>query len=381
MDGLRGWASLVVVLCHTLQVWMINPALMQARGLAPVLDAINRTPLGAAIDGQMAVYVFFAISGMALGYSIISAERPKERLISLALFRYFRLTVPILASCVIAYLVLIAGGFHNVEAAAASQSAWLDSFYRFEPNLTDMLRFALLDVYFAYDGATSWNAVLWTMPIELVWSFGLFALFVIPWRVPRMITAAALAAYFYNNAAFGFFAGYLLAEFMLTAAAKRSTPRDLVGLAFIIVGVAIATLRNWPNTNAFVDFLQSVAGRNLIAILVLTGVTLSHNAQAVLSDAASRFMGRISFSLYLVHLIIICSLSSALFLIVREYVPFGGQIAIVLMATVVSSLIAARAFAWAFEEKTLGALKAIFAAISARVRDRAADRQLSPQQD
>jgi peptidoglycan/LPS O-acetylase OafA/YrhL len=358
LDALRGWAALVVVLCHTLQVWLANPTRMGTLGLGQVLDAVNSTPLGILMDGQLAVYVFFVISGAALSYSILIADNPKERLLMLALSRYLRLTLPVLGSCLLAFAILASGGFSNVEAAAASQSSWLDDFYRFEPNFLSMLRFAVFDVYFAYDSATSWNAVLWTMPIELVWSFAVFALFAAPWRLLRRCLALALTVLLFDHASACFFAGYLIAD-LIAAQRTHSQPRSaMVGVITIALAMALATLRSAPLTYPINDILQTVAGRNLVAIMLLLGVSQSPLAQSALSGRVSRFLGRISFSLYLVHLLIICSASSALFLSLHGKLPVSMEMLIVAIFTVTVSIVCAWMFAACFEEPTLRATKA-----------------------
>ena len=359
LDSLRGWAALVVVFCHTLQVWLINPTRMEALGLKQTLDVVNSTPLGVLMDGQLAVYVFFVISGAALSYSILIADDSRERLFVLALSRYVRLTIPVLGSCLLAYAILVSDGFFNIAAAAASQSSWLDEFYLFEPDFLRMLRFALLDVYFAYDGATSWNAVLWTMPIELAWSFAIFALLIVPWRIARRLIAIGLTLLLFDHAGAGFFAGYLIADLIATqrAASTPRLPREIFGVFLIATALVLAVLRNAPLSGPIHDFMQSVAGRNCAAILLLLGISQSSAAQAALSGPTSHFLGRISFSLYLVHLLVICSASSALFLWLNGSVSVAIEIVLVWGFTIAASIFFAWMFAAYFEEPILRAVK------------------------
>src|ERR1019366_7324910 len=94
LDGVRGWASLMVVFSHLLPCF-----------LAITTPFYRHSYLTFLCDGTLAVYIFFVLSGFALSIRFLQtgdARIPVE----LALRRYPRLTLPIFASCAIAFVLM-----------------------------------------------------------------------------------------------------------------------------------------------------------------------------------------------------------------------------------------------------------------------------------
>jgi peptidoglycan/LPS O-acetylase OafA/YrhL len=340
LDGLRGWAALAVVGSHLFQMWMFNPDAMHIRGFAGLLDVINSSPLGVAMDGALAIHIFFCISGVALSYPIITSSTPWRTASILALHRYPRLTLPILASCLGVYALWLSGGFVNVEAGLRSNSTWLTANYRFDPHFADMLSFALWRIYFDYELASSWNSALWTMPIELLGSFVIFAVVVAVPRWARVILAGIAALAFADFYLCGFFVGILISD--LIAARRLGRGAIFAGAALLVIALVAAIMARSPHVH--VTAFATIWGRNLIGAAIVAGCAMLPSAQAFLGNATSRFLGAVSFSLYIVHIPIICSLSSALYLALEPRLPWGPLVILVAASTIAVSLTAAAIF-------------------------------------
>ena len=95
MDGLRGWASLSVMLSHLLLGVFVKA---EPPALTPFLKPFLEPLLGGTLD----VAVFFVLSGDALSASYWG-QRSRKAVIRLAVKRYFRLGIPILGSCLIVF--------------------------------------------------------------------------------------------------------------------------------------------------------------------------------------------------------------------------------------------------------------------------------------
>ena len=149
LDGLRGWAALVVLIGHIGNVLLSNQR-------PPVLPFFA--------DGQLAVYIFFVLSAYVLSVGYLEKKDPNIPL-ALAIRRYPRLTIPIITSCTIAFFLVEIGAMVNIPAGALAKSPWLESFYNFPVSVESLLKFSLLDVYVDANAA-SYNAVLWTMRYE-----------------------------------------------------------------------------------------------------------------------------------------------------------------------------------------------------------------------
>jgi peptidoglycan/LPS O-acetylase OafA/YrhL len=284
-------------------------------------------------------------------------------LIELALFRYFRLTIPVLASCALAYVLWTLGAFRNGAASPVALSDWLASFYSFEPHLGDMLQFALFGVYFAFEPAKSWNAVLWTMPVELLGSYALFWLLALR-RLPQIQIAVALAAcvWLLDSFFFGFPCGFLLAVSFSKFKSPAGRKTAWGGAALLTIGIGLAVVLRTPFREILTEWMSPTVSRNLVAAMVVAGVALLPAAQRALSGRLSRFLGFLSFPLYLVHLPVICSAGAALYLVCAGVLPFWALVAVVSAITIALSVGVAVVFGLTVEGSGLKAVRALLQA-------------------
>jgi peptidoglycan/LPS O-acetylase OafA/YrhL len=328
-----------VVLAHLCRTLLLDPPQLSAHGGDWLVFWLKWTPLGVATDGVQAVYVFFVISGVALSYPVLRATNAGRTLAAMALYRYPRLTVPILASCLLVWLLLAMGALPTQAVAShRADPAWWSELYDFPADFLAMLKFALWNTYQPnFPNRESWNVVLWTMPVELPGSFLIFALLAfIRWRWLRVALAATVAVHNVGTAFYGYFsgflAGYLIAELLVAAERRDALRREL----------AAATSAGWIYLTAALVCsigLQAAAfgasqadymlAMNLIAVLVVLGVVLTGPARRWLTHPVSQFLGRISFGLYLTHLTVICSFSAALYLATIDAWPYGWVVALV----------------------------------------------------
>lgn len=282
MDGLRGWASLIMLFHH---------------GIFCFFGYMH--PIRYLFAGRMWVSVFFVLSGFVLSIGYITRRDPNI-LYTMAARRYVRLTIPIAITTAFAYTLLAGGLMYHLKAAETLQSAWMAAFYRFTPHPMDLLTFPLYKVYFEQDD--SYNSNLWTMPIELIGSMGIFAVLFafghrkIRWAVYAVIAAACTVLY---PIALGMLLGVVLAEFY-AGLQKRVRPQWAVFALALVVTVASVTAGHDERDIAF----------SCIAFTICLGVLLLPVLQRLLSLPVSQFLGRIAFMLYLVQIPIICSLGS-----------------------------------------------------------------------
>jgi peptidoglycan/LPS O-acetylase OafA/YrhL len=372
LDGLRGWMALVVVLTHLFASWLLFPPQLKAIGATWLLDLIRWTPLGPMLDGFQAVYIFFFISGLAISFPILRSQTPTRTMWRMAVYRYPRLTLPILGSCLLAFVLLATGAFANREVAKHAVTPWFDSIYTFPANFGAMLKFALWDVYQYVPSESSWNLVLWTMPVELFGSFYLFLLLaIVPWRWLRLVIALGPAGYWAATTNYGyllgFFVGYALAE-LLVAAERSETVRQRLAAARPagLPCLAIALLLSMHQQ--IVAFQQNrdayALEIDLIAALTLIGVILSPTVQRWLSNRVSRFLGRISFGLYLTHLLVICSFSSTVYVALIERVPYWAVVCVVGSLTLPLAFGVGYGFTVLVEEQLLRRVKRVTVSVA-----------------
>lgn len=328
LDGLRGWASLFVLLSH------LGPMFLLSTFKLPV------TPF--FMDGQLAVYIFFVLSGYVLSIGYFETGKTST-LKSLAIRRYPRLTIPIIASCSLAFLLIEIGGMHNIAAGVVAKSPWLESFYAFPASFLSMIKYSAINVYID-SSATSYNAVLWTMQYELFGSIlvlgGLYALRGVRSRCAGYAISIAIVLYLDNPLA-AFVFGVILADLSIRSYCINSQSSRTKSIATLLLLVGCLTLAMFRS-----GFAASPTGLSLIAAMMLASIIMSSGLRRAFSSPISLWLGHISFPLYLTHLLVICSVSSWVYLAATEQ---GYSIAaistITALSTIVLSILAAMAFA------------------------------------
>jgi peptidoglycan/LPS O-acetylase OafA/YrhL len=125
------------------------------------------------LNSHLAVCVFFVLSGDALTLPLFRGLQAQS-IHRLVLSRFCRLSVPILASCMLVWGLMRANLVFSHEAAPVVSSAdWLATFLLFEPNLWGVIRYGIYGVYFD-QAPKSYNPFLWTMSIEMLGSVLVF---------------------------------------------------------------------------------------------------------------------------------------------------------------------------------------------------------------
>lgn len=327
LDGLRGWAALFVVFGH------IGPMFLLAN------QRLEAIPF--FWDGQLAVYVFFVLSGFVLSIGHFK-EGARSAAILQAVRRYPRLTLPIFASCAIAVALQKLGVMYNIAAGDLVKSEWLESFYRFEMTWTGLFQFAAWDVYARYDGTHTYNAVLWTMPFEMLGSLLIFGLLFLSGknRICQCISIISFMAWavLMGSPLFAFGLGMAIA--FASAVGQDLSIRfqsNILGGALVVAALTISLHRSLGGGP-----LQL----SLYAAMVVLAVQLSPIFQGFLSTRLSKWLGAVSFPLYLTHLLLICSISSYMVLALADSGTLTPLSRIVIaLTTVCIALIVATAFA------------------------------------
>lgn len=285
LDGLRGWAAVVVLLHHIFIDGLPANAVMADRTLWAKVFFLN---------GTLAVCVFFVISGFSL--SIRYLETGNGRALGrIAAGRYLRLAIPIFAICAITHGLLLSG----LILPAAQRPAPLDLFLTFKPTIEQLLSFSLLKVFVAYASAETYDPPLWTMTYEFYGSFMVFAL--VAYLRPSRRRTLALGALFLVLAALQtyfalFVAGILLADLFPLIA--PSTSANKAGAALCVTGLLLILLpSDWFG-------LVYIAGASCLT----AGAVFCAPVRLFFENRFSSFLGWISFPLYLTQAAVIYAL-------------------------------------------------------------------------
>ena len=171
LNGLRGIAASIVVLCHFAVTFYPSAVYYDptrahlGHGLETWIAA---TPLNILLSGQLAVCLFFVLSGYVLTVGFFPRPR-RSKAVAKLLARYIRLDLPILASVLICWLTIVSGLCLNIAVIAVTKSEWLRLFFRIDANgFSQAFADGAWNVFAS--GAANYNPVLWTMRVELLGS-------------------------------------------------------------------------------------------------------------------------------------------------------------------------------------------------------------------
>lgn len=343
LDGVRGLASLMVAASH--YVLSFQPAMMngdQSAGHFPGDYLVARTGWVFFFNPDFAVAIFFVLSGFVLAASVAHAPPSWP---ALALRRWIRLALPVLAISVLLWITLHLGAFRAVpEAAAQAGSKWLAAMFA-GPTYQVPLWKQIADgmfTYFRLDQSAGLsgqlNAVLWTMPIELQGSLVLFAVYCYGadlfrrkrGRVLVMLLAAPLT---FDTNFYGFGLGVTLFEAKRLLEelpqkwkkrlSRAALPTGLVLLAFgLWLGSTPFVQQGETSYRAFIVFIYYQLGfledafqmHHLGAACLLASILLLAPLRWLLTTWFCRYLGRISFMLYLVQIPALGAVAAPVFL-------------------------------------------------------------------
>lgn len=289
LDGIRGWGAMVVLLFH-----------LFVDGLPVTYESTLLLELMFFFNGTLAVWVFFIVSGFSLSIGF-TRTHDRSALLRTACGRYLRLALPILAFSLLMTLMMHLGWVPPV----ADRPSRYQIFLLTPPSLTDALSFSSWRVFFDYRDETSILPPLWTMPIELFGSFCVLGLcfFAGTHRLkPVIYTLAAIVTAAVDLYFTAFMIGLAFGEIYELQRSRSLRIPSWASLGAWVLGVILAS--KLPE-----------AGKSLylvVSTLLFFGMAFSSPIRRWFETPLSKFFGRISFTLYLLHPILIFSFSLSL---------------------------------------------------------------------
>ncbi len=321
LDGLRGWASLSVAFAHIVYQTLEG----QWPGFRNILTA-------SLFNGEFAVMIFFVLSGDALSTPFWKSNSQLSVLSRLALKRYPRLTVPILAACLLQTLLLLAHLSASQQAGALLNINHLIAAPTTPDQLSQFLYYTLVGVYIApLDHPVI--PYLWTMRSEMLGSIFVFCFLVVSRWVsfPKIIAGAICALLLWYDALIScFFFGILLAKLRNENVFAAPASHKIINTLAILGFIACVVLSGYLNLTGS----QSRTYYMALSMVLCLSVALSDTLKSLLSAPLSAFLGRISFPLYLTHYpVLICVFSN---LVVMTQANWSGTPAILLLISLIS---------------------------------------------
>ncbi len=367
LDGLRGVAAFIVVVFHFL--CLLVPWAVPDMVPGPVAAA--DTPIAILWNGPFAVSVFFVLSGFVIA---AAAQRRHDSIVTNLVTRYFRLAVPMTVSVLLAWglLTLLPTATLALEADMATPSKWLG--YTFQGDIPSFF-------YAVYDGLlgsfkngwSSFNNVLWTMQYELIGSVGIFIIYWLTGARSHLVFVAllgcsVLAVALMTLPFLAFVTGVVLYEVCVRAGVRARYA--IVPVIAFVVGMLLGAPGQGAHERIGLPEVPEALALGypqgllpvIAATLILYGV-LNHGRLAALFDTSiARWLGRISFPLYLVHVPLLYTV------VAYARVNFDIDVIVLGVLYVAAVLALAHLFTLVIEEPGLRVLQRLRSALGRRER-------------
>jgi peptidoglycan/LPS O-acetylase OafA/YrhL len=349
LDGLRGIAALQVVCLHYFSAFL--PVLADATGKQHFAweEGLSKSILSYAWDGYSAVYLFFVMSGFVLAQSFINTDLP---LPLATIKRFIRLFIPVFTAGLIALALAFATVHTRGMANSVAMSDWLAGPYHNPMTAHSVAKDLLLSsMLFGYQNVSLFQPVQDYLGIGVL-SPAAFALNAPMWTLHGEFWGSMLTlllSVFYKRLPMALFGMLVIAVLLLTGTSQLSLfvigfllyfvrgrllslrGAGWVGISamMIFAGVWICVRRNIPDV-LWIDvhlirftwlraYNDAHFESSLGAFLVLLGMLVNRPLRIVLSTTIFQRLGRLSFSVYLLHFPILFSVGCFVFYIVQPH--------------------------------------------------------------
>ncbi|PRN05729.1 hypothetical protein A0O30_06700 [Pseudomonas sp. LLC-1] len=298
------------------------------------------------------MWLFFILSGFVLSYGLLKRKENLNAIRTAAVKRYFRLNVPVFFAVMLGYIAMALGAYKAQEFGVSNPFSLI--YTKAVPDFWQALGQGLFGsiVY----GNTTYNYVLWTISIELYGSFLVFsviALFGGNINVLRAVCVIIFMCTLHSqdreiSSMSLFVAGVVLATLKQDQLASRFGVLSSV----ILVATSLYLMGYYPMSSSyeglvkFAALMKSEFGYvtnwarlypQVGAIILLYSTLLSSVILRSLGAPVFEWLGKVSFSVYLLHSIVLAIVGPYVFLYFSGLQAACVSIALVLPVTLLVS--------------------------------------------
>ncbi|MDQ1552301.1 MAG: hypothetical protein QOD50_1723 [Actinomycetota bacterium] len=317
LDGLRGIAALIVVIFH---LSLIAQPFLDTNSTGDAWWWMSETPLRLATDGTQAVLLFFVLSGLVVALPALRAGFTKFSWKKYFGSRFLRLYIPAWGALALAAILIFC--IPRMSSNVTS-NYWLDN-----TNAKHIQFWTLIQDATLMKVGNAADNVLWSLRWEIIFSL-LLPLFLLSavlikrsWIAFALAMAGCVALTIgdpnHANAAFYlpvFMMGTLMAARLdaIQEWSKRHSRKFwITALSASLFFMVASQVFSFAATASSVvgGLLWSLVGMGAAGI-ILCAIGFA-SFEGFLNRRPNQFLGRISFSLYLIHVPIIATLAYAL---------------------------------------------------------------------
>lgn len=327
-DGLRGFASLNVTMAHFVAAFLPSLLYYNYPGLSQehpsntfAYKVLTSTVVSVLYNGHFAVVVFFVLSGYVLAMPAFQGDslKLKKRFWG----RYLRLNIPVVVTCSMSFVLLHKGFYFNGEVAKLTNSIpWFSSFFDKSVSLSYLAKAIFYKAIFLTDPYL--NPPLWTIALEFIGSAYVLIFFSLkPARASLqkdllLLSLAFVVLYFVHGQGSLYYMAMLLGGYVNIVKINSRT----MLLAIFVIGIFLGGFQFEKTCYEFlpsIGFGSSVVFDiktfyNTLGALFLVVAVVNGFASSLFQSKVAIFLGFVSYPIYLLHFLVLCSLSSYMFL-------------------------------------------------------------------
>ena len=365
IDGLRGVACLAIFAhhfgCCFSPVTQFGP---DAEYASPLSVALAQSPLGVFLNGNFWVCVFCLIAGFVASFGSFSP--PERELSSLRrssgrlLNRYLRLTLPVFVIS-LAVLLLVKlhlftnGAFFRRYGIYWASLSYVEDYY----TLPSLLRESFLKLCFV--GTDKFVMVLWSIRYLFYGYFVSLLLAQMSWGRNRRILWVYLfcsLCCLAGGESLALYACFPVGTALAWLSAHGQRPsRPLLALPLMLCGLILGGFPTYFHPTNFYRFLDwgdaaPWTWHVLGASLLCTGFFLSPALQKLLSRPPFQWLGKLSFSLYLVHVPVLLSVGTGCAVLLSDWgIQSYGLMSALSASVTLAAVLLVSALFWRFVEQ------------------------------
>ncbi len=349
LDGIRGVSALFVFFHHFALIFYISyygfdPAACHIGNAWEV--GYGRSVFSVLTNGNFFVCVFFILSGFVLSMKYFQTNNINI-LASGAIRRFLRLYFPMAFTLIVSYLLLTYHGYRNVEVSEITKSWWFPGQWKMPDAYKTLC--SCLTTGTLLQGDASLDTSMWSLSYEFFGSMFVYSFLALTHNTrARFVLLLFMLGYWYaTNQIYMFGFGLGISLNYISSLRLKWNRATKISIAALLVPIALV-LGSYPSSTDTHDTLFEHLGHTLLeytayfhivgAFFLVASFVISETLRRWASLGVFRFLGYISFSLYLIHPIVFGSVSSYSFLFVYKYLPYNSAVAVVLLITLAATV-------------------------------------------
>jgi peptidoglycan/LPS O-acetylase OafA/YrhL len=337
IDSLRGIAALIVIIVHYLAafypytIFGTQGAYQQHTNLENI---VFFPPFGIIVSGHFAICLFFILSGYVLSYRYLGEPNQVRKLVAAIIKRPIRLGGLVWFSIIVGSLLWYFGLFGNTYVSdLTSSKPWFSNFWKGDFDFSKLLVNLSTS---SFSRGNIYNPPLWTIKIELYGSIMVYLFLLLFGQLKfRLLISILLVIAFYDSLYQGFWIGLAIAETVKHHKLIMSfISKTMNYYLFLIIFIYLSSYPNYVSHDFLAGTIYAILPDDkgfgggypmLSALLIFTLVISGEALKKHLNHPVFQFFGEISYGLYVMHFLVLGSISSWLFQVSNNYFGYHAS--------------------------------------------------------